>query len=120
MERERRHVNQLENELKTLRTKYDDVCERITAATHQLDRLKIVLEQTSHRCEQLEKEKVIEEINIPTKFFNIPYILFYNSTSSATQKIGNFNLFLLLFCFLFYQFFAQKIQTYEIIKLILL
>ncbi len=58
MEKERRHVNQLENELKTLRTKYEDVCERVSAATHQLERVKVVLEETSRRCEQLEKEKV--------------------------------------------------------------
>ncbi len=58
MEKERHHANQLENDLKTLRTKYDDVCERVTAATHQLERVKSVLEETSRRCEQLEKEKV--------------------------------------------------------------
>jgi septation ring formation regulator EzrA len=58
LEKERRHVNQLENELKTLRTKYEDVCERVSAATHQLERVKVVLEETSRRCEQLEKEKV--------------------------------------------------------------
>ncbi len=58
LERERRHANQLETELKSLRKKYDDVCERVTAATHQLERVKVVLEETSRRCEQLEKEKV--------------------------------------------------------------
>ncbi len=58
MEKERRHANQLENELKTLRIKYEDVCERVGAATHQLERVKVVLQETSRRCEQLEKEKV--------------------------------------------------------------
>jgi len=58
LEKERRHANQLENELKSLKIKYEDVCERITAATHQLEHLNTALEQTSHRCEQLEKEKV--------------------------------------------------------------
>jgi septal ring factor EnvC (AmiA/AmiB activator) len=58
LERERHHVRQLDDELKSLRTKYTDVCERVNAATHQLERVKIVLEETSRRCEQLEKEKV--------------------------------------------------------------
>lgn len=58
LERARHHARQYEDELKSLRTKYDDVCERVSAATHQLERVKIVLEETSRRCEQLEKEKV--------------------------------------------------------------
>ncbi len=58
MEKERHHSNQLENELKSLRIKYEDVCDRIKAATHQLEHVKVVLEETSRRCEQLEKEKV--------------------------------------------------------------
>ncbi len=58
MEKERRHASQLENELKFLRIKHDGVCERVSTATHQLERVKMVLEQTTRRCEQLEKEKV--------------------------------------------------------------
>ena len=58
LEHERRRSGQLENELITLKIKYDDVCERVTAATLQLERVQVVLEQTLHRCEQLEKDKV--------------------------------------------------------------
>jgi hypothetical protein len=42
----------------SLKLKYEDVCERVTAATLQLERVQVVLEQTLRRCEQLEKEKV--------------------------------------------------------------
>lgn len=58
MENQRHRIHHLEDELKSLRTKYDDVCERISAATHQLEKVKVILEETSHRCELLEKEKV--------------------------------------------------------------
>jgi len=58
LESERHRSAQLENELIALKIKYDDVCERVTAATLQLERVQVVLEQTLRRCEQLEKEKV--------------------------------------------------------------
>ncbi|CAF5164705.1 unnamed protein product, partial [Rotaria magnacalcarata] len=57
LEQERRRADVIESEFKSLKVKYEDVCERIRAATHQLDHVQIVLEQTSRRCEQLEKEK---------------------------------------------------------------
>ena len=58
LENERRRSAQLQNELFSLKIKYEDVCERVTAATLQLERVQVVLEQTLRRCEQLEKEKV--------------------------------------------------------------
>ncbi|CAF2421997.1 unnamed protein product [Rotaria sp. Silwood2] len=58
LENERQRSAQLENELMSLKIKYEDVCERVTAATLQLERVQVVLEQTLRRCEQLEKEKV--------------------------------------------------------------
>ena len=58
MEQERRRTNHLENEFKTLQVKYEDVCERTTSTTHQLEQVQALLEQTSRRCEQLQKEKV--------------------------------------------------------------
>ncbi|CAF4128309.1 unnamed protein product, partial [Rotaria sp. Silwood1] len=48
--------------------KYDDVCERIRIATHQLEHVQIVLEETSRRCEQLEKEK--SEINAQSEYLS--------------------------------------------------
>ncbi|CAF0877132.1 unnamed protein product [Didymodactylos carnosus] len=57
LENERRRSAQLEHELITLKMKYDDVCERITGATLQLERVQVVLDQTLKRCDQLEKEK---------------------------------------------------------------
>ncbi|CAF3670300.1 unnamed protein product [Adineta steineri] len=61
LEHERRRSTQLEKDLISLKIKYEDVCERVTAATLQLERVQVVLEQTLRRCEQLEKEKL--EIN---------------------------------------------------------
>jgi hypothetical protein len=58
LEHERQRSAQLEHELINLKIKYEDVCERVTAATLQLERVQVVLEQTLRRCEQLEKEKV--------------------------------------------------------------
>lgn len=58
IEQERRRTAELQHELFNLKIKYDDVCERVTAATLQLERVQVVLEQTLRRCEQLEKEKV--------------------------------------------------------------
>jgi hypothetical protein len=51
--------------------KYEDVCERVTAATIQLERVQVVLEQTLRRCEQLEKEKVCNQLD----FYFIQYSL---------------------------------------------
>ncbi|CAF4107568.1 unnamed protein product, partial [Rotaria magnacalcarata] len=66
LEQERRRADVIESEFKSLKVKYEDVCERIRAATHQLDHVQIVLEQTSRRCEQLEKEK--SEINAQSEY----------------------------------------------------
>ena len=87
LDRARHHVRQLEDELKSLRTKYDDVCERVNAATHQLERVKIVLEETSRRCEQLEKEKVRDNRFLFVRFLSFVQS-FSNSISSATEEIG--------------------------------
>jgi septal ring factor EnvC (AmiA/AmiB activator) len=99
LDQERRRANQLENELKSLKIKYDDVCERISGATHKLEHVQNVLDQTSRRCEQLEKEKV----QTNSILLYVVYILFYNSTSSASKKIGIIlmNAFFLLLLFFF-------------------
>lgn len=86
IEQQRHHIDQLESELKSLKVKYEEVCERVHTANHQVEHVQVVLEQTSRRCEQLEKEKVL-------KYFHamnyIEYtILFYDLASLATQKIG--------------------------------
>jgi hypothetical protein len=78
-----------------LKIKYEDVCERVTAATIQLERVQVVLEQTLRRCEQLEKEKVCRKKILLIQFSTFANILFYDSTSSATQKIG------IVYCFHF-------------------
>ena len=57
-EHESQRLGLLENELKFLKSKYDDACVRITTGTQQLESLQIAFEQTSRRCEQLEEEKV--------------------------------------------------------------
>lgn len=93
LETERQRSAQLEHELVALKIKYDDVCERVTAATIQLERVQVVLEQTLRRCDQLEKEKVCTFISIDLKLCfqsmsTFANILFYDSTSSATQEIG--------------------------------
>ncbi|UJR27852.1 hypothetical protein I4U23_009117 [Adineta vaga] len=62
LEQERRRSSQLENDLISLKIKYDDVCERVTAASLQLERVQVVLEQTLRRCEQLEKEKLRKKL----------------------------------------------------------
>ncbi|CAF2741372.1 unnamed protein product [Rotaria sp. Silwood2] len=67
LESERRRADQIENEFKSLKIKYEDVCERVRAATHQLEHVQILLEETSRRCEQLEKEKVKIEHEIKKK-----------------------------------------------------
>ncbi|CAF1445285.1 unnamed protein product, partial [Rotaria sp. Silwood1] len=41
LEKERRRADEFENDYKSLKIKYDDVCERIRIATHQLDRSEI-------------------------------------------------------------------------------
>ncbi|CAF4624268.1 unnamed protein product [Rotaria socialis] len=66
LEQERRRADVIESEFKSLKVKYEDVCERIRAATHQLDHVQVALEQTSRRCEQLEKEK--SEINVQSEY----------------------------------------------------
>ncbi len=58
MDQERQRANQLDHDLKSLKIKYEDVCERISVATRKVEHVQSVLEQTSRRCEQLEKEKV--------------------------------------------------------------
>ncbi|CAF3366132.1 unnamed protein product [Rotaria sp. Silwood1] len=68
LEHERQRSAQLENELISLKIKYEDVCERVTAATIQLERVQVVLEQTLRRCEQLEKEK--SEINAQSEYLS--------------------------------------------------
>lgn len=89
---ERQRSAQLENELMTLKIKYEDVCERVTAATLQLERVQVVLEQTLRRCDQLEKEKVCISLSYRSLFQNpmstFENMFFYDSTSSATQEIG--------------------------------
>lgn len=90
VEHERHRSAQLENELITLKIKYEDVCERVTAATLQLERVQVVLEQTLRRCDQLEKEKVCRSrlIGVIYIHFYLANLFFYDSTSSATQEIG--------------------------------
>jgi hypothetical protein len=87
----------LESELINLKIKYDDVCERVTAATLQLERVQVVLEQTLRRCEQLEKEKVRDSIDcrheytiekITSNCLSRDSILVWDSASSAAQEIG--------------------------------
>ncbi|CAF0914538.1 unnamed protein product [Rotaria sordida] len=68
LEHERQRSAQLEHELMSLKIKYEDVCERVTAATLQLERVQVVLEQTLRRCEQLEKEK--SEINAQSEYLS--------------------------------------------------
>ena len=74
LEQERRRAGQLENDLISLKIKYDDVCERVTAATLQLERVQVVLDQTLRRCEQLEKEKVCLRRTFFFSFFYRFYI----------------------------------------------
>ncbi|CAF1360856.1 unnamed protein product [Rotaria sp. Silwood1] len=79
LEKERRRADEFENDYKSLKIKYDNVCERIRIATHQLEHVQIVLEETSRRCEQLEKEKLNMQmilIGRPAKFTLV------NTTSS--------------------------------------
>ncbi|UJR21839.1 hypothetical protein I4U23_024913 [Adineta vaga] len=57
-EHESQRLGLLENELKFLKSKYDDACVRMTTGTQQLESLQIAFEQTSRRCEQLEEEKM--------------------------------------------------------------
>ncbi|CAF3199953.1 unnamed protein product [Rotaria socialis] len=68
LENERQRSTELESELMSLKLKYEDVCKRVTAATLQLERVKVLLEQTLHRCEQLEKEKL--EINAQSEYLS--------------------------------------------------
>ncbi|CAF1320837.1 unnamed protein product, partial [Rotaria sp. Silwood1] len=68
LEKERRRADEFENDYKSLKIKYDDVCERIRIATHQLEHVQIVLEETSRHCEQLEKEK--SEINAQSEYLS--------------------------------------------------
>lgn len=74
LDQERRRAGQLENDLISLKIKYDDVCERVTAATLQLERVQVVLDQTLRRCEQLEKEKVCLGRILLSSFFYRFYI----------------------------------------------
>lgn len=62
----------------------------MTAATLQLERVQVVLEQTLRRCDQLEKEKVCRSrlIGVIYIHFYLANLFFYDSTSSATQEIG--------------------------------
>ncbi|CAF2113856.1 unnamed protein product [Rotaria magnacalcarata] len=68
LENERHRSAELEHELMSLKLKYENVCERITGATIQLERVKVLLEQTLRRCEQLEKEK--SEINAQSEYLS--------------------------------------------------
>lgn len=98
MEHERERADSIEVEFKSLKIKYEDVCERIHAATHQLEHVQIVLEQTSRRCEQLEKEKVKKTRYCYFSFIFISVMLFfYDSTSLAAEKIGINIYFYILF-----------------------
>ncbi|CAF1212462.1 unnamed protein product, partial [Rotaria sordida] len=83
LEQERQRADQIENEFKILKIKYEDVCERIHAATHQLEHLQIALEQTSRRCEQLEKEK--SEINAQSEHLSQNVV---NVTAKYKDKLN--------------------------------
>ncbi|CAF0832221.1 unnamed protein product [Rotaria sp. Silwood1] len=80
---ERRRADEFENDYKSLKIKYDDVCERIRIATHQLEHVQIVLEETSRRCEQLEKEK--SEINAQSEYLSQNVL---NVTSKYKDKVN--------------------------------
>ncbi|CAF0939448.1 unnamed protein product [Adineta ricciae] len=77
LEQERRRAGQLENDLISLKIKYDDVCERVTAATLQLERVQVVLDQTLRRCEQLEKEKTNFPPVQPSVFYHPSQVHYY-------------------------------------------
>ncbi|CAF1379500.1 unnamed protein product [Rotaria sp. Silwood1] len=83
LEKERRRADEFENDYKSLKIKYDDVCERIRIATHQLEHVQIVLEETSRRCEQLEKEK--SEINAQSEYLSQNVL---NVTSKYKDKLN--------------------------------
>ncbi|CAF1409431.1 unnamed protein product [Rotaria sp. Silwood1] len=83
LEKERRRADEFENDYKSLKIKYDDVCERIRIATHQLEHVQIVLEETSRRCEQLEKEK--SEINAQSEYLSQNV---FNVTSKYKDKLN--------------------------------
>ncbi|CAF1327128.1 unnamed protein product [Rotaria sp. Silwood1] len=83
LEKERRRADEFENDYKSLKIKYDDVCERIRIATHQLEHVQIVLEETSRRCEQLEKEK--SEINAQSEYLSQNVL---NITSKYKDKLN--------------------------------
>ncbi|CAF1066703.1 unnamed protein product [Rotaria sp. Silwood1] len=83
LEKERRRADEFENDYKSLQIKYDDVCERIRIATHQLEHVQIVLEETSRRCEQLEKEK--SEINAQSEYLSQNVL---NVTSKYKDKLN--------------------------------
>ncbi|CAF1106133.1 unnamed protein product [Rotaria sordida] len=88
LEQERQRADQIENEFKILKIKYEDVCERIHAATHQLEHLQIALEQTSRRCEQLEKEKLrkkLSEINAQSEHLSQNVV---NVTAKYKDKLN--------------------------------
>lgn len=92
LEQERRRSAQLENELISLKIKYDDVCERVTAATLQLERVQVVLEQTLRRCEQLEKEKVSKRfllVFLVRSFHSLSLVhrYFHNIFSSISRLV---------------------------------
>lgn len=46
--------------MKSLQKKYLEACERLNATTVETERMKIRAEQTSNRCDELEKEKVCQ------------------------------------------------------------
>ncbi|CAF1453967.1 unnamed protein product, partial [Rotaria sp. Silwood1] len=83
LEKERRRADEFDNDYKSLKIKYDDVCERIRIATHQLEHVQIVLEETSRRCEQLEKEK--SEINAQSGYLSQNVL---NVTSKYKDKLN--------------------------------
>ncbi|CAF1299483.1 unnamed protein product, partial [Rotaria sp. Silwood1] len=83
LEKERRRADEFENDYKSLKIKYDDVCERIRIATHQLEHVQIVLEETPRRCERLEKEK--SEINAQSEYLSQNVL---NVTSKYKDKLN--------------------------------